>query len=168
MKKALLVIDMQNVCVGEKHASYFKYDNRGLIQEVNKVIDTNEENLVVYIKNVMKKNLLNKFAPFHAYEGTEEIELVKNLHIVSNNVYTKYEGNAFSNPALNTLLREHNIECVEVVGVDGGGCVALTALGAMKEGYKVIVNEMAIGTMFDKNKDKYFKKLRESGAVFIE
>lgn len=167
MKKALLVIDMQNVCVGENHSSYFKYDNKGLIHEVNKAIDSNENNLVVYIKNVMKKNLLNKFAPFRAYEGTEEIELVKELHIVSNNVYIKYEGNAFSNPALNAFLKEHNIEYVEVVGVDGGGCVALTALGAVKEGYKVIVNEMAIGTMFEKNRDKYFKKLRETGAEFI-
>ena len=167
MKKALLVIDMQNVCVGEKHSSYFKYDNKGLIHEVNKVIDSNENNLVVYIQNVMKKNILNKFAPFNAYEGTEDVELVKELHIVSNNVYIKYEGNAFSNPALNALLKEHNIEYVEVVGIDGGGCVALTALGAIKEGYKVIVNGMAIGTMFDKNKDKYFKKLRKAGAEFI-
>lgn len=167
MKKALLVIDMQNICVGEKHSSYFKYDDKGLIHEVNKVIDSNENNLVVYIQNLMKKNILNKFAPFHAYEGTEDVELVKELHIVSKNVYIKYEGNAFSNPALNALLKEHNIEYVEVVGVDGGGCVALTALGAIKEGYKVIVNGMAIGTMFDKNKDKYFKKLRKAGAEFI-
>ena len=167
MKKALLVIDMQNVCVGEKHSSYFKYDNKGLINEVNKAIDANENNMVIYIQNVMKKNILNKFAPFNAYEGTEDVELVKELHIVSSNVYIKYEGNAFSNSALNALLKEHNIEYVEVVGVDGGGCVALTALGAIKEWYKVIVNEMAIGTMFDKNKDKYFKKLREAGAEFI-
>lgn len=167
MKKALLVIDMQNVCVGEKHSSYFKYDNKKLLREVNKAIDANENNLVIYIRNVMKKNLLNKFAPFHAYEGTEDVELVKELHTVSNNVYMKYKGNAFSNPMLNALLKEHNIEYVEVVGVDGGGCVALTALGAIKEGYKVIVNEKAIGTMFDKNRDKYFKKLWEAGAEFI-
>ena len=53
------------------------------------------------------------------------------------------------------------------MGVDGGGCVALTALGAIKEGYSVIVNEKAIGTMFDKNKEKYFKKLREADVKFI-
>ncbi len=34
------------------------------------------------------------------------------------------------------------------MGVDGGACVALTALGAIKNGYKVIVNEAAIGTMY--------------------
>lgn len=167
MKKALLVIDMQNVCVGERHAKYFKYNNDALIQEVNKVIDANENSLVVYIKNVMKKNLLNKFAPFQAYEGTEEIELVQNLHITSNNMFSKFKGNAFTNPALCEFLKKHNIECVEIVGVDGGGCVALTALGAIKEGYKVIVNETAVGTMFDKNRDKYYKKLREVGADFI-
>lgn len=77
-------------------------------------------------------------------------------------MFTKYEGNAFANFALNDLLKEHNIECVEGVGVDGGGCVALTALGAIKEGYSVIVNDTAIGTMFEKNRDKYYKKLRES------
>ncbi len=166
MKKALLVIDMQNVCVGEKHAAYFKYDN-GLINKVNDVIDANQNNTVVYIRNIMKKNLLNKLAPFQAYEGTEEAELVGGLHIVSDNIFTKYEGNAFSNPELNAFLKENQIECVEVIGVDGGGCVALTALGAVKEGYKVTVNETAIGTMFEKNRDKYFKKLKEAGAEFI-
>lgn len=167
MKKALLVIDMQNVCVGEKHATYFKYDNEILIQAVNKVIDENKDNPVIYIKNIMKKNIINKIAPFQAYEGTEEVELVSSLHVVSDYIFTKYEGNAFSNSKLNEFLKEHHVKCVEVVGVDGGGCVALTALGAIKEGYSVIVNETAIGTMFIKNKEKYFKKLREADVKFI-
>ena len=147
MKKALLVIDMQNVCVGEKHAAYFKYDNDVLIKEVNKVIDANKNNLVIYIKNVMKKNIFNKLAPFQAYEGTEE--------------------NAFTNLELNEFLKEHNVESLEIVGVDGGGCVALTALGAKKYGYRVIINEKAIGTMFERNKNKYFNKLKEIGAEFV-
>lgn len=84
-EKALLVIDMQNVCVGEKHARFFQYNNSDLLHEVNKVIDANENNLVIYIKN----------------------------------------------------------------------------------GYRVIVNEAAIGTMYKKNKDKYFKKLHEAGAEFV-
>ena len=106
MKKALLVIDMQNVCVGEKHATYFKYDNENLIQAVNKVIDENKDNPVIYIKNIMKKNLINKLAPFQAYEGTEEVELVSSLHVVSDYIFTKYEGNAFSNSKLNEFLKE--------------------------------------------------------------
>lgn len=38
MKKALLVIDMYNVCIGENHATYFKYNNTDLVEAVNKVI----------------------------------------------------------------------------------------------------------------------------------
>ena len=65
------------------------------------------------------------------------------------------------------MLNKHNIDYVEVVGVDGGACVAMKALGAIKNGYKVIVNEAAIGTMYKKNKNKYFKKLHEVGAEFV-
>lgn len=167
MKKALLVIDMQNVCVGEDHATFFKYNNADLIVQVNSIILANKNNIVIYIKNLMKKNIINKFAPFHAYEGTKNVELVNNLQMVSENIFIKYRGNAFSNPALNLFLKENDIECVEIVGVDGGGCVALTALGAIKEGYQVIVNENAIGTMFIKKKDKYFKQLKSLGAEFL-
>ena len=167
MKKALLVIDMQNFCVGDNHATYFRYNNTDLVEAVNGVIDTNKDNMVIYIKNIMRKNLLNKFVPFHAYEGTEDVELVNNLQIVSDNIFTKNKGNAFSIPALNEFLKRSDIECVEVIGVDGGGCVALTALGAIKEGYKVIVNEKAIGTMLVKARNKYFKKLKEEGAEFV-
>lgn len=59
MKKALLVIDMQNVCVGENHAAYFKYNSTDLVEAVNKVIDTNKDNMVIYIKNVMKKKKIS-------------------------------------------------------------------------------------------------------------
>jgi nicotinamidase-related amidase len=138
-----------------------------LISAVNEVIDANEDSVVVYIKHMMKKNLINKLAPFQAYEGTEEVEVVDDLHIVSNHCFIKYNGNAFSNPELNAFLKAQNVECVEVVGVDGGGCVAMTALGAIKEGYSVVVNEQAIGTTFIKKKGKYFNKLRKVGASFI-
>ena len=63
MKKALLVIDMQNVCVGNNHAAYFKYNNKELVQNVNEVIDTNKDSIVIYIKNEMKKNIKKSFLP---------------------------------------------------------------------------------------------------------
>ena len=76
MKKALLVIDMQNEMIGEKHAPQFDYNAETLLQSVNEVIDVNKSNMVVYIKHITKKNLINKFASFHTYEGTENAELV--------------------------------------------------------------------------------------------
>lgn len=165
--KALLVIDMQNVCVGENHADFFQYDRENLIAAVNKAIDANQGSLIIYIKNLMKKNTVNKFAPFQAYEGTPEVEFVPSLKMVSDFVFDKYTGDAFSNNKLNEFLQENKVDTVEVVGVDGGGCVALTARSVLKHGYKLIVNTGAIGTMFEKNRDKYFKKLKANGGVFI-
>lgn len=65
------------------------------------------------------------------------------------------------------FLKQNGVESVEIVGVDGGGCVALTALGTIENGYHVVVNERAIGTTFERSKAKYFKKLRKLGAEFI-
>lgn len=167
MKKALFVIDMQNICVGENHAECFQYETKTLLQNVNKVISENNNQTVVYIKNVMKRNFINKFAPFKAYEGTKEVELVENLRMVSDHVYTKYVGDAFSNPELKQFLKEQEIECVELVGVDGGGCVALTAFGAVKNGYQVKIHQDAVGTVFHKKKKKYEKKLKKMGVEFL-
>ena len=163
---AILVIDMQNVCVGKQHAAYFKYQNEQLIECVNNAIEEHKEQIIVYIKNVMKKSLMNKLAPFHAYEGSKEVELVEGLDILSEHVFTKYEGDAFSNPALDTFLKQQRVDTVMLTGVDGGGCVALTALGAIRHGYHVIMHTQAIGTMFDKKKDKYDKLLADKGAEF--
>ncbi len=114
MSKALLVIDMQEACVGKNHAEFFKYDSN-IINKVNEEIKANEN--VIYIRNLMKKNLINKLAPVQIFDGDKGAEL--------------------------------------------------TALGAIKNGFKAIVNTKAIGTMFEKKKDKYFQILEKKGATFI-
>ncbi|MDP4093099.1 MAG: isochorismatase family cysteine hydrolase [Bacillota bacterium] len=167
MSKAVFVIDMQNICVGNNHHKFFKYDNEKLITSVNAVISKNEGNAIIYIKSIMKDNFINKLAPFKAYDGTENVELVESMKVVSDYVFKKYSGNAFTNPELKNKLDELNINEVEIVGVDGGGCIALTALGAIKAGYRVILNTNAIGTMFYKKADKYNKKLMKLGAEFL-
>ena len=164
MSKALLVIDMQEACVGKNHAEFFKYDSN-IINKVNEEIEANEN--VVYIRNLMKKNFINKLAPVHIFDGDKSAELAEDLIRKGEAVFDKYKGDAFSNPQLLEHLQKNGIDTVEVVGVDGGGCVALTALGAIENGFKVIVNTKATGTMFEKKKDKYFQMLEKKGATFI-
>ncbi len=167
MAKAVLVIDMQNICVGDAHAKFFKYNNKELIAAVNKVIKDNEGNAICYILNIMKDNLINRLAPFKAFEGSENAKLVNSIEVVSDYFFKKYKGDAFSNPKLKEKLDELNIDEIEVIGIDGGGCVALTALGAIKAGYKVTINTNAIGTMFNKRASKYNEELKKLGAKFI-
>lgn len=153
MKKALLVIDMQNICVGKDSAPIFKYNKDELISNVNNTIDLNKNNLVIYIKNIMANNLFNRmFAPFKAFDNTDEVELIDKLNIISHNIYKKYKGDAFSNKELLTILRKNNIKEIEIIGVDGGGCVSLTAIGAIKNGFNVTLKTDAIGTTFKKRK----------------
>ena len=69
---------------------------------------------------------------------------------------------------MDKFLKEKDIDAVEVVGIDGGACVPMTALGAIENGYKVIVNSKGIGTfkLRVKQKNKLEKKLKELGAEF--
>lgn len=164
-KKALLVIDMQEACIGKNHAEFFKYDDN-LLARVNSVVKNHET--VIYIRNLMKNNFINKLAPVRVFDGTKDAELVEGLEKKGNLVFDKYKGDAFSNPELFECLKKNNIDTVELVGVDGGGCVALTALGAIENGFKVVLNTTAIGTMFEKKKDKYYKQLGVKGATFVE
>lgn len=169
MSKALLVIDMQEAYVGSGARRILKYDKPALLRAVNDIIDarSGEGCMVVYVRNVTKRSLIKRLALFKVYEGTPESELVEGLHVVSDHVFVKYVGDVLSNPELRVFLKQNGVESVEIVGVDGGGCVALTALGAIENGYHVGVNERAIGTTFERSKAKYFKKLRKLGAEFI-
>jgi len=166
MSKALLVIDMQEATVGTNHAKIFNYPV-DLLEKVNKAIVDTDADVVIYIKNFMKNNLINKLVPFKCFEGTKAAEFVDGLKMINNNVFVKYEGNAFSNNELLAFLKKENIFEIEVIGVDGGGCVALTALGAINCGFKVTLNTPFIGTVFEKQRDKYYKKLKEKSAVIL-
>ena len=167
MAKALFVIDMQEATVGKNHASMFNYPE-DIIQRVNSVIGQNEGNVVIYIRNLMKKNLINKLAPVKCFEGSKEAELVEGLSVKSEYVFDKYKGDAFSNPNLLSFLKKETVEEIEIVGVDGGGCVALTALGACDAGFRVLLNTSAIGTVFTEKRDKYYEKLKGKGARIID
>lgn len=167
MRKALLVVDMQNVCVGENHAKFFKYNRQELISSVNNRIAEYQSENVIYIINIMKNNLINKLAPFKCYEGSVEADIAKGIKVVSNNIFKKYVANSFTNEELDIYLKKNNINELEIVGVDGGGCVAMTALGAIDNGYKVVLNKKCIGTKFIKSANRLNNKLEEKGAIFI-
>lgn len=168
MKKALLVIDMQEATVGKDHADFFKYDS-ALLDRVNKVISETDAAEVVYIRNLMKDNLINRLAPVKVFDKTKEAQLAEGLKKISSNVFSKYKGDAFTDPQFCGFLKNNSIDTVELIGVDGGGCVSLTALGACKNGYKVIMNTKAIDTMsaFVSKKEKYYAQLKKLGAQFI-
>lgn len=165
--KGLLVVDMQEFYIGENRKSFFKYDAKKVINSINKIISSYDKENVIYIVNFMKNNFINKFAPFKLYEGDDEGRLVNDLLIVNNNIFKKYEGDAFTNKDLDIFLKSKGIDEVEIVGIDGGGCVSLTALGAIRSNYRVTINTEGVGTIFKNKEKKYYKKIVDLGGKII-
>ncbi len=108
MSKALFVIDMQEATVGENHAPMFHYDEN-IVSSVNGIIESTDADCIVYIRNLMKNNFLNKLAPVKCFDGTEASKLVEGLTVIGDNIYSKYEGNAFSNKDLCSLLEKQGM-----------------------------------------------------------
>ena len=133
--KALLIIDMQ-----EKYFKNQGYD-RELVSRVNKRIDEALENneTVIYILNFGKRKI-----------DLESYEFVAGLKVESELILSKTSPDAFTNPNLATLLKEKNVDEVEVVGIDGNVCVYKTSLGAKKNGFKVVQNEACTATKIKK------------------
>lgn len=148
MNKALLVVDLQKKYIDKVYGE-------DVVFSANSVINENLGNTVVYIKQSGKLKSLDKDNGF-----------ADNLNIVSDNIFTKHAGDAFTNPELKRFLDSRQIDTVEVIGIDGGACVVMTAVGAVNNGYNVIVNTQAIATraVLEKRKEKYFAKLRSMGA----
>ena len=166
MKKVLIVMDMQEITVGQAHAAFFHYD-ADLLQKVNAVIDTYPPENVIYIRTVMKRGLLSRFAPVQVFDGTEAAGLAADLRKVSAHCFTKYRGDAFTDAAFAEYLEKSGADTAAFAGVDGGGCVALTAETACKKGLHVIIHTDAVGTLFPAKQEKHFSKLKQLGAEFL-
>ena len=166
--KALLIVDMQEIYVGkERNKKIFRYEAEQLIDRINERIKEYDAKNVFYILNIFKNTWLNRLVPVIALEGTKGAKLVNSLEIVSQNFYYKNKGNAFTNKDLHTKLKELEVDEIEVVGVDGGGCAALTALGALELEYKVQLNTDCIGTVFKKKAIKLNEQLSKNGGRII-
>jgi nicotinamidase-related amidase len=163
-KKALLVLDLQEVCVGKNHSKLFRYDKQ-IVKKANEIIASN--NIVIYIRTLLKDKFPYKLSPIRIFDGNKNAELTEKLIKRGDIVFDKYRGDAFSNPELLKYLNSNNIDTVEIIGIDGGGCVYLTAMGAINNGLKVIINTKAIDTMLKKRQARLFEVLKEKGATFI-
>ena len=161
--RLLLVMDMQEITVGDQHAAMFSYDEQLLSRVNDRIMEYEPEN-VVYIRNLMKRTFMNKLAPVQVYEGTKEAELAEKLKVVSDHIFDKYKGNAFTNQEVVDFVKAKSPEEIEIVGVDGGGCVALTAIGAAEKGYRVSINESCVGTIMEKQKSKLHGKMEQLGV----
>ena len=136
---AFVVIDLQN----DITKNY-----KEIIAKVNKAIDWAEQKelWIVYIQHNNLSAGTRTFKP-----GTRGAELVPELNVVSDHIFTKTKSNALTSEAFAAFLQEHGISECYLAGADAAACIKSTSFNMRKNGYTVHVLSDCI-TSYDKKK----------------
>ena len=153
--KALVVIDLQN----DITKNY-----KEIIERVNQAIDWADQNglYVVYIQHNNLSDGTRTFKP-----GTRGAELVPELKIVSDFIFTKTKSNALTNEDFADFIHEHGITEFFVAGADATACIKSTCYNMTKNGYTVHVLSDCI-TSYDKKKLPEMLAYYESKGCTVE
>lgn len=148
--KALLVIDIQK--------GYIERYDKCLLTRINQRIQYAVENQepIIYVKNIRKLR-----------SGTKINELADNLNVCSSYVICKETASAFANEELLDILRQNQVNEIEMVGIDGNSCIASSAINAQKQGYKVILPCEYIGVQNIERFEKMKLSLEEKGITVV-
>ena len=155
MNKALVVIDIQN----DITKNY-----REIIGNINKAIAwaVNQGIHVVYIRHENLSAGTRTFKP-----DTRGAELVPDLNIVSENIFTKFKGNALSSEGFADFLTKNKIDEFYLSGADATACVKSTCYNMVKANYKVNVLSDCI-TSYDKRKiDEMLQYYERNGSKIM-
>ena len=135
----LVVIDLQN----DITKSY-----REIIEKVNVAIDwaVEKELRVVYIQHNNLSAGTRTFKP-----GTHGAELVPEMKVVSDLVFTKSRSNALTSEEFAAFISENGITEFYIAGADAAACIKSTCFNMRKCGYTVHVLSDCI-TSYDKKK----------------
>jgi len=139
LKKALVVIDMQN----DITKNY-----KGIIGNINRTIHWAVDNdiPVVYIRHENLSEGSRTFKP-----NTRGAELVSDLKIVSEHVFTKHRQNALDSAEFADFIKKNEISEFYLAGADAVACVKSTCYNLLKAKYRVFVLSDCI-TSYDTKK----------------
>ena len=153
--KALVVIDIQN----DITKNY-----REIIENVNRAIDwaTAHDIHVAYIRHENLSDGTRTFKP-----GTRGAELVPDMKIVSENIFTKSKGNALTSEAFAEFIRANGISEFYLAGADATACVKATSYNMRLNQYTVHVLKDCI-TSYDKRKiDEMLRYYESKGSEIL-
>lgn len=136
---ALVVIDLQN----DITKNY-----KEIMENVNRAIDwaAQKELWVIYIQHNNLSAGTRTFKP-----GTRGAELVPELKVISDHIFTKSKSNALTSEAFSAFIREQGITGFYLAGADAAACIKSTCFNMAKCGYTVHVLSDCI-TSYDKKK----------------
>lgn len=149
MADYLLVIDMQTDYVGEK-----KGYPASLLTAVNTKISAYPKDHVVYVVNRFFWELNSK-----------PKTLAQGLSVVSDHIFEKRRASCLTSPALQDFLENCRVQSLEVIGVDGNGCVKASVLALAQKGYQVTADLKGIGVLHQKRFEKTLAQWQSAGIA---
>ena len=154
-RKALVIIDIQN----DITKNY-----KEIIGNINQAINwaVAHDIHVIYIRHENLSDGTRTFKP-----NTRGAELVTDMKIVSDHVFTKSKGNALTSDAFAAYVGKHEIGEVYIAGADAVACVKATCYNLRQAGYRVHVLSDCI-TSYDKRKiDEMLRYYESNGCEII-
>lgn len=169
VKKALLVIDVQESITGKLSTNdHYILKSGEMIENINRIIDSaiRKDIPVIYVKNEITNFLLNILNNSLA-KGSEGAELDSRLRIASDYIINKDKSDAFSNPALDSILNKNEINKLVFTGVDLAYCVNSTIQAAANRNYQICLVSDALLSKSDSMKAEMLDKYKERGFEIV-
>lgn len=153
MKEALLVIDIDSGCGWGDDVSKYSLAERGTAEYIRHVLADTRSRGELIVFTLLDKSLKIGIAQrdrniHHSCIGcdsdlTHLAQFLEHRHEKENlePVFIKPKANAFANTRLDTFLRERYVERVRLVGCNTAICVQFSAIGAVKAGFHVVLDE---------------------------
>ncbi len=138
-KQAIVIIDIQND-ITKNYREIIENINRAIAWAVDCGMS------VIYIKHNNLTDGTRTFKP-----GTRGEQLVPEMDVVSDHIFTKSKSNALTSDAFADFIREKGIDEFYVAGADATACIKSTCYNMAKVGYAVTVISDCI-TSYDKRK----------------
>jgi len=177
MKKALLVIDVQNIYTN-RDSELFCRDSKKTTERINQIITGFESKKlpIIYVRHIHKEDgsdlgrmfdYSGEFEGFNFKENSIDVEFDSNLVQVENSYkIVKKRYSAFERTDLDQYLKKNNIERIVIVGFMTNFCCESTAREAHDKDYYVDFVIDATGTPGTDNLDE--KEIRKIVAELLK
>jgi len=161
-ERYLIVLDIQKF---PKKSTQLDSSVMKMIQNVNSLISHFNTENVIYIKATGKAiSITSKGISIDTLTAPD---FDSTLNIVSNNIFIKIEGDAFTSAELISFLENKKAKEIVLVGLMAEKCIYNTALGGKDKDYDITIVPEGIVGMTQKKKDKAIEKMKVKGIKFL-
>ena len=157
-ERYLIVLDIQKF---PKKSTLLDSSVMKMIQNVNSLISHFNADNVIYIKATGKA--ISITSKGFSIDTLPASDFDSKLNIVSNNIFIKIEGDAFTSAEMISFLENKKAKEIVLVGLMAEKCIYNTALGGKDKDYDITIVPEGIVGMTQKKKDKAIEKMKVKG-----